>query len=106
MPTSCRCGIAGAELTPFSHLDRGQIRRRLFPKITITITEPRRLAVPAELRGRARRRAASLQLYDIMSDLVFRTQELGNTLFEAILKARRIHGHHYPILEDSRAASG
>ena len=49
--------IDGVEFTPFSRLG-GRLRRRWFPKVTMTHYEPpRRLAIPAELRGRARRHA-------------------------------------------------
>ena len=53
--------IDGVEFTPFSRLASragGRLRRRWFPKVTITLYEPRRLAIPAELRGRARRHRA------------------------------------------------
>jgi acyl-[acyl-carrier-protein]-phospholipid O-acyltransferase/long-chain-fatty-acid--[acyl-carrier-protein] ligase len=46
--------IDGAQYTHFSRL-KGKLRLRLFPKITITILEPRRFTVPADLRGRRRR---------------------------------------------------
>src|SRR5207302_2517515 len=54
--------IDGVEYTPFSRLG-ARLRRHWFPKITITLYEPRRLASPAELRGRARRQRAGLMLY-------------------------------------------
>jgi acyl-[acyl-carrier-protein]-phospholipid O-acyltransferase/long-chain-fatty-acid--[acyl-carrier-protein] ligase len=95
--------IEGAERSPFSRLTGGQVRRRLFPKIRVTVVAPRRLHVDPALRGKARRRAASLQLYDIMSEMVFRTQHLGATLMEALLRARGIHGWRYTILQEMRA---
>jgi acyl-[acyl-carrier-protein]-phospholipid O-acyltransferase/long-chain-fatty-acid--[acyl-carrier-protein] ligase len=96
--------IDGAERTPFSRLTRGQVRRRLFPKIKITIMPRRHIVLAQALRGRQRRRAASLQLYDIMSDMVYRTQDLGDTLLDALLRARSIHGRGYPILEEPGGA--
>lgn len=92
--------IAGAELTPFSRLGDGQVRRRWFPKITITVCPPRRLHLDDALRGKQRRRTASLQLYDIMSEMVFRTTDWGATLFEALLRARARHGGSVPVLQD------
>src|SRR5947207_14527174 len=61
--------IEGLEQTPFSRLKRAQVRRRWFPKVTVTILEPVRLTVDPELKGRKRRRAAGRALYGIMSDL-------------------------------------
>src|SRR5207249_2129277 len=63
--------IDGTEHTPFSRLAAragGRLHRHWFPKITITLYEPRRLAIPPGLRGRARRHRAGLLLYDVMSE--------------------------------------
>jgi acyl-[acyl-carrier-protein]-phospholipid O-acyltransferase / long-chain-fatty-acid--[acyl-carrier-protein] ligase len=92
--------IDGAERTHFSRLDRGQVRRRLFPKIRITILEPQRLQLAQDLVGKPRRAAGALQLYDIMSDMVFRTTRLGPTLFAALLDARARFGGPRQIIED------
>src|SRR5258708_1221588 len=63
--------IEGPEATIFSRLKRSQVRRRWFPKITVTILEPVKLNVDPELKGRKRRQAAGAALYTIMSDLIF-----------------------------------
>ena len=93
--------LEGPELTPFSRLRRGQVKRHWFPKVTISFCPPRRLEVDPALRGKARRQVANLQLYDIMSDTVFRTTDWGPTLFAALLRARWRHGWRYPVLEDT-----
>src|SRR6202008_1524137 len=72
--------IDAAQYTPFSHL-RGQVRLRWFAKVVITIQPPRGLVVAAELRGRARRQAIGLTLYDLMTNLVFETCDFHKTLF-------------------------
>ncbi|MGE5546427.1 MAG: acyl-[ACP]--phospholipid O-acyltransferase [Solirubrobacterales bacterium] len=91
--------IDGAQYTLFSYL-KGKIRRRLFPKIALTVLPPRRLAVNADLRGRARRRAAGEQLYDILSELVYVTTEVERTLPRAVLDAWAVHGGSRPVIED------
>ena len=83
--------IDGAQYTPFSRL-QGKLRRRWFPKITLTLLPPRKLAVDPALRGRARRQAIGLELYDLMTNMVFATTNYRRTLFEALLEARHIHG--------------
>ena len=93
--------LEGPELTPFSRLRRGQVKRHWFPKVTISFCPPRRLEVDPPLRGKVRRQVANLQLYDIMSDTVFRTTDWGPTLFAALLRARGRHGWRYPVLEDT-----
>jgi acyl-[acyl-carrier-protein]-phospholipid O-acyltransferase/long-chain-fatty-acid--[acyl-carrier-protein] ligase len=93
--------IDGVEFTPFSRLG-GRLRRRWFPKLTITLYEPRRLAIPAELRGRARRHRAGLVLYDMMSEMMARRGD-PPSLFGALLAARRAHGGAHPMLADPTA---
>ena len=91
--------IDGVEFTPFSRLARRRLRRRWFPKVTITLYQPRRLAIPAELRGRARRHRAGLVLYDVMSDMMARRPD-PPSLFGALLEARAAHGGGHPIMAD------
>jgi acyl-[acyl-carrier-protein]-phospholipid O-acyltransferase/long-chain-fatty-acid--[acyl-carrier-protein] ligase len=90
--------LDGVEFTPFSRLG-DRLRRRWFPKVTITILEPHRLAVPAELRGRARRHQAGVALYDIMSEMMARRPD-PPSLFGALLAARARHGGSHRIVED------
>ncbi|HZS81897.1 MAG TPA: acyl-[ACP]--phospholipid O-acyltransferase [Stellaceae bacterium] len=92
--------IDGAQYTPFSRL-KGKLRRRRFPRITITILEPRRIAVDAALRGRARRRVIGRRLYDVMVELIFATADYRQTLFAALLDARHVHGGNRAIVEDT-----
>ena len=83
--------LVGPERTYFSRLGAAQVGRRLFPKMTVTFLPPQRLKVPPGLHGRARRRAAGAALYDMMSDLIFRTSDIRRTLhaaFEAAAKSR------------------
>lgn len=91
--------IEGAEASVFSRM-KGKLRRRLLPRITITVLEPRRFHIPAEARGRVRRRLAGDQLYDVMSEMMFETRNRDETLFEALLDARKLHGGGTPVLED------
>ncbi|MEG3619052.1 acyl-[ACP]--phospholipid O-acyltransferase [Magnetovibrio sp. PR-2] len=91
--------IDGTQYTVFSRL-KGTVRRRWFPKITLTILKPRRLTVNEDFKGAKRREQAGLELYDIMSDLMFDSSRQHQTLFSAVLDARAIHGGDAPILED------
>ncbi|RTL85114.1 MAG: acyl-[ACP]--phospholipid O-acyltransferase [Hyphomicrobiales bacterium] len=92
--------IDGPEQTMFSRLTREQARRRFFPKFTLTILEPVRLSVDEALKGKARRMAAGAALYQIMSDLVFRTTKTDETIFEAVVHAAEKHGLSRVALED------
>jgi acyl-[acyl-carrier-protein]-phospholipid O-acyltransferase / long-chain-fatty-acid--[acyl-carrier-protein] ligase len=91
--------IDGVEFTPFSRL-AGKVRRRLFPRITIRVLPPRRLAAPEGLSGRARRAALRRELGDEMIRLMFATARLDTTLFDALLEAMRQHGGGHAIADD------
>jgi acyl-[acyl-carrier-protein]-phospholipid O-acyltransferase/long-chain-fatty-acid--[acyl-carrier-protein] ligase len=90
----------GLEATPFSKLSREQVRRRFFPKVTVSILEPVKLTVDPALKGKYRRQAAGTALYEIMSDLVFRTTSTDRTVFDAVLEAADAHGKNHVIVED------
>jgi len=91
--------IAGTESTCFSLL-KGQVRRRWFPRVSLTVLPPRRLSLPDNLRGRARRHAAGTALTDIMTEMMFETSEYRRTIFTALLKARRLYGGSHVVAED------
>jgi acyl-[acyl-carrier-protein]-phospholipid O-acyltransferase/long-chain-fatty-acid--[acyl-carrier-protein] ligase len=92
--------IEGLEATIFSRLNRAQVRRRWFPKVKVTILEPVRLAVDDALKGKARRQAAGAMLYQIMSDLIFRTTPTDRTVIEAVVEAAKIQGWRRIAVED------
>jgi acyl-[acyl-carrier-protein]-phospholipid O-acyltransferase / long-chain-fatty-acid--[acyl-carrier-protein] ligase len=92
--------IDGLEATPFSRLSRSQVHRRWFPKVMITVLPPVKLAVAEELKGRHRRQAAGAALYEIMSDLVFRTTPTDRTVFDAVVEAADVHGLKRIAVED------
>ena len=75
--------IDGLERSPFTRLRKDQVRRELFPKVTVTVLEPVKLNLDPALRGKARRRAAGAALYDIMSDMIYQTTSTDRTLRSA-----------------------
>jgi acyl-[acyl-carrier-protein]-phospholipid O-acyltransferase/long-chain-fatty-acid--[acyl-carrier-protein] ligase len=92
--------IEGLEQTPFTRLEAAQVNRRWWPKVTVTALEPVSLTLPERLKGKARRAAAGSALYQIMSDLVFRTTATGVTVPEALIAASHRHGSDHIALED------
>ena len=92
--------IDGCEATIFSRLKSTQVRRRLFPKITVTVLEPVKFTVDPELKGRKRRQAAGAALYTIMSDMIFRTTPTDRTVIEALIEAAKKHGPNWLAVED------
>ncbi len=91
--------IDGALYTPFSRM-RGKLRLKLFPKITLTFLPPVKFDPPEGMRGAALREHQADRLYDVMTDMVFRTSNIDRTLFEALLDARATHGGKHQVVED------
>ena len=94
--------LDGPELTPFTRLKaRARSPGTGSPRSPSPSARRASLTVDPALRGKARRQIANLQLYEIMSDMVFSTTDWGPTLFEALLRARGRHGWRFPMLEDT-----
>ncbi|WP_419730600.1 AMP-binding protein [Lichenicola sp.] len=92
--------IEGLQATMFSRLTRTQVRRRLFPKVRLTVLPAQTLALRADLAGRRRREAAGRALQDVLSDMQFATTDTGMTLFEAVALAARTHGMGRVAVQD------
>ncbi len=84
--------IDGLERSPFTRLRKDQVRRKLFPKVTVTVLEPVKLNLDPALQGQARRRAAGAALYDIMSDMIYQTTTTDRTIPEALIAAGKEYG--------------
>ncbi|EKD54058.1 MAG: hypothetical protein ACD_60C00126G0004 [uncultured bacterium] len=91
--------IDGAQYSTFSYL-KGKVKIRWFPKITLTILEPRKFDLPESTTGRNRREKISESLYDIMTDTIFLSSDSRETLFQSLLHAKSIHGKKHLIVED------
>jgi acyl-[acyl-carrier-protein]-phospholipid O-acyltransferase/long-chain-fatty-acid--[acyl-carrier-protein] ligase len=93
--------IDGAQYSLFSLLG-GKVRRRLFPKITVTVLPPRHLVVPAHLRGRQRRHEAGDALSELMVEMLYQSARKDRNLMQALFDAVQIHGSGRRILEDTQ----
>jgi acyl-[acyl-carrier-protein]-phospholipid O-acyltransferase/long-chain-fatty-acid--[acyl-carrier-protein] ligase len=97
--------IEGLEQTLFTRLQPSQVRRRLFPKVRVTILPGRPLEVDPALVGRARRRAAGSALYGVMSDLLYRTTRVDRSVIETVIEAAKREGPGRVAVEDMVAGS-
>lgn len=95
--------IDGAQFSPFTRL-RGVYPRRLFPKITLTFLPPVASESPEELKGAALREYQAEKLYTVMTDMVFRSSNSDQTMWDALLDAKAAYGGHRVILEDIQRA--
>jgi len=93
--------IDGAQYSVFSRM-RGKLRLKWFPKITLTVLPPVKFDTPEGLKGSALRNHLADRLYDVMTDMMFKTSPIDIALFQSLLDARAIHGGGHKILEDIR----
>jgi len=92
--------VDGAQYTPFSRL-HGVVRLRWFPRISLNFLPPRKLSPSADPAPQGpRRRTAGTILSDLMCEMIFATGDRHQTLFAAVLDARRVHGGTRQVLED------
>lgn len=91
--------IDGAQFTRFSRM-QGKARLRWFPTIELTVLPPRRFTLPDGASARERRAIAGRELYDVMSDMIFATSTIDETLYDALVDARHVHGAMTPVVED------
>ncbi|MCB9978140.1 MAG: acyl-[ACP]--phospholipid O-acyltransferase [Rhodospirillales bacterium] len=91
--------LDGVQHTPFARL-KGKVPLKSFPKITMTILEPRKFRIDESIKGRARRLATGRQLYDLMEEMMFLTGDREQTLYNALLRAGYVNGDKAIILED------
>lgn len=91
--------ISGAEFSRFSYLKQ-KLKTRFFPHIKMYVQPPEYLEIPENLKGRHRRRAISMKLYTIMSEMMYKTSPLNENIFTSLLASAAHHGWNHKIAED------
>jgi acyl-[acyl-carrier-protein]-phospholipid O-acyltransferase/long-chain-fatty-acid--[acyl-carrier-protein] ligase len=92
--------IEGAQRSTLSYLKPGQIKKALFPKITVTFLPPVKLAIDDNLRGKARRVAAGAALQDVMINAYVLNAVMDQTLFQGLVSAYRNRDTGKPAVQD------
>jgi acyl-[acyl-carrier-protein]-phospholipid O-acyltransferase / long-chain-fatty-acid--[acyl-carrier-protein] ligase len=92
--------IDGAGRSYFGRL-AGIYPLKLFPKITITVLPPRKIAMPELPSSKERRRRAGEIMRRILLEMLVVTQP-PRTLFQAFLEAKSTFGDGYKLVEDVR----
>jgi acyl-[acyl-carrier-protein]-phospholipid O-acyltransferase / long-chain-fatty-acid--[acyl-carrier-protein] ligase len=92
--------IDGAGRSYFGRL-AGIYPLKLFPKITITVLPPRKIAMPDLPSSKERRRRAGEIMRRILLEMQVVTQP-PRTLFQAFLEAKSAFGVGYKLVEDVR----
>ena len=91
--------IAGAECSKFSYISN-LIRTRMFPHIKLHLMPPCRINLPQDISVRERRRLTSLQLHDIMANMLYDTTPKDIPLFNSLLSAEKQYGGKHKIALD------
>ncbi len=98
--------IEGLEKSFFSRLREPHVRKKLFPKVKVTILPPQKLEIDDTLTGGARRKAAGTALYRMMSDLLFRTSlDANRGIVERLIATAKERGMGAPAVEDPIAGA-
>jgi acyl-[acyl-carrier-protein]-phospholipid O-acyltransferase/long-chain-fatty-acid--[acyl-carrier-protein] ligase len=92
--------IEGLQRTLFSRLTDAQAPKTLFPKVVVTILPGVRMDVDQALVGRRRRQAAGHAMYDVLSDLMWRTTDVDKTVYDAIVDTAGVFGMRRVALDD------
>lgn len=91
--------IDGASSTVFSYL-RHKGRRRWFPRVTVSVLEVQKFRSAEGVTPRERRRRMGERLYDIMTELEYRSGMERCNLMQGLVEAVRLSGRRFPIAED------
>ena len=91
--------IDGAALSIFSYL-RHKVRRRWFPRVTVTLNAPQKIELPADMPARERRQRMSVQLYSTMAEMEYRTTMDERNLVQMLMDTVARCGLKFPIAED------
>jgi acyl-[acyl-carrier-protein]-phospholipid O-acyltransferase/long-chain-fatty-acid--[acyl-carrier-protein] ligase len=92
--------IEGPERSAFGYMNNLQTKKTWFPKTTVTILPPVKLDIDPAIKGRVRRQAAGAKLQDIMVDSAVKTAPLEETLFEALVRAKKTRDTGKPAVQD------
>ncbi len=92
--------LDGFEFLPYGEPQTTNHPRRWFPKLTLTVQEPRKLDLPDGLKRKELKKQRSQQLQDIMYELPLAAVKKSDTLISQLHKAAENFGMDREILDD------
>ena len=93
--------IEGSEYTGFSLTAGLERPRKLFPAITLRISDPARLTLSPDLKGSARRSSAVRQIRGMMREMMLATSWMRMPIFDSLLLLRKRWGGGRVMMVDS-----
>ena len=95
------CRVDGAQRARiWSYLRPTQIKKALFPKVTLTFLPKRKLEIDPALKGKARRMAAGRALQDMLTNTAVATANTDRSLFAALVDAKNTRSASKVAIED------
>ena len=91
--------IDGAQYSKFSYLKK-KINTQFFPEIKLNILPPQKFVVENNVSRRQYRKAVSQKLYDIMSNMIYKTSEINENIFSSLLNVAKVFGKKHIVAED------
>jgi acyl-[acyl-carrier-protein]-phospholipid O-acyltransferase/long-chain-fatty-acid--[acyl-carrier-protein] ligase len=91
--------INGVQYTHFSKLNTLS-KRKIFTKIVINILPAIKLEAPDSLDIRSRRKYMSESLYQIMSDMFFKSTNYDQTIYQSLIDIAKIVGFNKVLFKD------
>jgi acyl-[acyl-carrier-protein]-phospholipid O-acyltransferase/long-chain-fatty-acid--[acyl-carrier-protein] ligase len=91
--------INGTQYTHFSRLNNLP-KRKIFTKIIINILPPIKILPPENIDIRGRRKYIAESLYDIMSEMVFKSSNYEQTIYQSLIDIGKIVGLNKSIYRD------
>ena len=91
--------INGAQYSKFSYLKK-KMRTKFFPHITLNILEPKKFVIEENVSRRQYRKIVSQKLYDIMAEMIYKTSEINENIFNSLWDGAYVHGKKHIIAED------
>ena len=93
--------IKGAQYSKFSYL-KDKEKTHWFPKISIKILPPRKFHIDDDVKGRSRREDISTKIYDLMTEMIFKSSNIQYNLFRSLVNAKSVFGGSFKVIEDTK----
>jgi len=96
--------INGAQYSKFSYL-KNKFKTRWFPSITLNVLNACRFEMPENATGREGRYLVAKKLYDLMSNTMYQTADIGQNIYTALQNSATLHEKKHQIISATNGDS-